>query len=135
MPDAPTPPSDPDESSPQQAVTSSARLPGIALLDRHLRYPYTYLVLLVLSALDVIMTWIILSVGGREANPIAEAVIDRWGLNGMIVYKFVLIAVFILICEAVGSLRDSAGRSLSRISLAIAAVPVVWSLILLTRYA
>ena len=62
----------------------------------------------------------------------AEAVIDEWGLNGMIIYKFALITLFILICEVVGTLRDPAGRMLSRISLLIAAVPVVWSLILLS---
>lgn len=125
-------PDDSGESGEDKDLKSSASLPGSALLNHHMRYVHSHAWLLLFSALDVIMTWIILNDGGREVNPIADAVIDAYGLDGMIVYKFVLIAFFIVICEAVGTLRDSAGRSLSRVSVAIAMVPVVWSLILLT---
>ena len=107
---------------------------GIAVLDRHMRYPYLYLGLIVLSAMDVVLTWTMFHYNAVEANPIAEWVIDLWGLNGMIVYKFVLIVVFILICEVVGSMRETAGRKLARVSLMIGLVPVVWSLFLLARY-
>ncbi len=96
-------------------------------------YPSAYAWLLLFSALDVILTWVILGMYGREVNPIARWVIDHWALNGMIVYKFALITVFILICEAVGHLREATGRSLSRVSVLIAAAPVVWSLFLLSR--
>ena len=131
MPDEPTPPIDPG----REQAPPPDRAPANGLLfNRHLRYPSAYLWLVLLSALDVMLTWTIFYAGGTEANPIAEAVIDQWGLNGMIVYKFALIGVFILICEGVGTLRDTTGRMLSRLSIAIAAVPVVWSLILLTQY-
>lgn len=119
-----------------RAAEPAAGLSLPALLNRHMRYPNAYAWLLLLSALDVMLTWVLLHFPeGYEANPIAAAVIDRWGLEGMVVYKFVLITVFILICEGVGSLRDTTGRALSRISLLIAAVPVVWSLFLLSRFA
>jgi len=130
---------DEHEQSGEPAEAEDARRPakttGFALLNHHLRYPRAYAWLLLFSALDVILTWIIINYGGSEANPVADAVIDRWELDGMVVYKFVLIAVFILICEGVGALRDSTGRVLSRVSIAIACVPVTWSLFLLARYA
>ena len=132
MPDEQPTPDEPQETN----VTQPAgQKPGLlaAILNRHMRYPSAYGWLLLLSALDVMLTWIILHYFmGAEVNPIARAVIDIWGLNGMIIYKFALITLFILICEGVGSLRDSAGRTLSRVSLLIASVPVVWSLFLLS---
>lgn len=127
---------DPDDSSQDSAAPAGVGVFGLHLLNRHMRYPNAYAWLLLLSALDVMLTWVLLHFPeGYEANPIAAAVIDRWGLEGMVVYKFLLITVFILICEGVGSLRDTTGRALSRISLLIAAVPVVWSLFLLSRFA
>ena len=133
MSEMPTPPIEPGEEQGDAAAKPSG-LAGLNLLNRHLRYPNAYLWLLLLSALDVMLTWTIFHFGGSEANPVAEAVIDQWGLEGMIIYKFSLITLFILICEGVGSLRETTGRMLSRLSIAIAAVPVVWSLILLTHY-
>ncbi len=116
-------------------VTGDVKPAPPGLHNHTLRYPYVYLWLLLLSAMDVLLTWTLFHQGAYEANPIAEYVIDRWQLNGMILYKFALITLFILICEVVGALRDATGRLLSRISILIAAVPVVWSLLLLARVA
>ena len=66
----------------------------IAVANRRTRYPIAYAWLLVISALDIILTWIILGKGGREVNPRAREVIDDWGLDGMIAYKFGLILFF-----------------------------------------
>lgn len=128
------PPSTPPEPDDDRAASRRATWSGL-ILDRHMRYPGAYVWLLLFSSLDVILTWLILNFGGREVNPIARRVIDHWGLNGMIVYKFVLITLFILICEVIGSHRDSTGQTLSRVSVVIAATPVVWSLVLLSHYA
>ena len=107
----------------------------LGLFNRHMRYPNAYTWLLLFSAMDVMLTWTIFHFGGSELNPIAKWVIAEWWLNGMIVYKFALILFFIMICEIVGSLREPTGRVLSRISVMIALVPIVWSLSLLARYA
>lgn len=107
----------------------------VGLINRRMHYPNTYVWLLLFSALDIMLTWVILHLRGQEVNPLARAVIDKWALNGMIIYKFALIIFFIMMCEIVGSLRMETGRMLSRTSVAIASVPVVWSLFLLARYA
>lgn len=99
-----------------------------------MHYPNAYTWLLLLSAMDVMLTWTIFYFGGSEINPVADAVIDVWGLNGMIIYKFVLILFFILICEIVGTLKHPTGKALSKMSVLIASVPVVWSLFLLARF-
>ena len=106
----------------------------VGLINRHMHYPNAYTWLLLMSSLDVMLTWVILFKEGQEVNPIANYVIDKWGLEGMIVYKFTLILFFITVCEIVGTLRRSTGLLLSRVSVAIAAFPVVWSLFLLARF-
>ena len=127
-------PQQPEQSANNVDVAAEAEPTEETLLSRHMHYPNAYVWLLLFSALDVMLTWVILLFGGAEANPVAERVIDRWGLNGMIIYKFALIVFFITICEVVGSLRENTGWVLSRISVMIAAVPVVWALFLLWRH-
>ena len=106
----------------------------LKLLSRHMRYPNAYAWLLLLSSMDIMLTWVILLFGGNEVNPVARWVIDHFELPGMIVYKFVLIVFFITICEVVGTLRDITGWLLSRFSVLIACVPVFWAMYLLARH-
>ena len=104
------------------------------LLTRHMRYPNAYVWLLLVSSMDIMMTWVILLVGGAEVNPLARWIIDKHQLPVMIVYKFALIVFFICICEIVGTLRDRTGSLLSKVSVAIGGVPVVWAMYLLARH-
>lgn len=104
------------------------------LLTRHMRYPNSYAWLLLVSSMDIMLTWTILLFGGSEVNPVARWVIDHFNLAGMIIYKFALIVFFICICEIVGTLRDSTGWLLSKASVAIGCVPVFWAMYLLARY-
>jgi len=106
----------------------------ISLLHRQMRYPNSYAWLLLLSSMDIMLTWVILLFGGSEVNPVARWIIDHYNLMGMIIYKFALIVFFIAICEIVGTLRDSTGWLLSKLSVMIACVPVAWAMYLLARY-
>ena len=100
--------------------------------NKPMMFPNAYTWLLLFSAMDIMLTWVILSrPDGREVNPLADAIIGSYGLTGAIVFKFAMVLVFIIVCEVVGRLRVSSGRLLSRIGVGIAAFPVVWSLFLL----
>lgn len=102
---------------------------------RPMLFPNAYTWLLLFSAMDIMLTWVILShPSGREVNALANMVIQRFGLEGAIVYKFGLVLFFIVLCEFVGRLRLNSGRGLSRVGIAIAAFPVVWSLWLLLNH-
>jgi len=128
-------PTSPDEQAAIDGHTVAAEPTGIIyLFTRTMHYPNAYTWLLLLSAMDIMLTWVILSFGGGEVNPLARWIIDHWQLTGMITYKFSLILFFIMICEIVGTLRDTTGLMLSRFSVCIAMVPVVWSLVLLARF-
>jgi hypothetical protein len=83
--------------------------------------------------MDIMLTWVILRKGGAEVNPIANLVIQGWGLPGAIVFKFTLTIFVILIAEVVGRQgRPRTARTLATLAVAISAMPVAYSLLLLT---
>ena len=77
------------------------------------RYPNTYVWFVFVSAMDIMLTWAILVLGGAEVNPVARVVINAWGLPGATLFKFSLTIFVILTCEIVGRHRDRLGRRLA----------------------
>ena len=95
-------------------------------------YPNQYTWLIFVSALDVMLTWVVLCVGGRETNVLAEAVVHRFGLPGLVGFKFALVLLVIVLCEWVGRRSLVAGRRLALASIAITCLPVAISFLLLS---
>jgi hypothetical protein len=94
-------------------------------------YPTQYVWFVFFSAMDVMMTWIVLWHGGREVNHWANTILQRWGLTGLVIFKFALVIVIILICEAVGHRHRAAGKKLATAAIAITCLPVALSFVLL----
>jgi hypothetical protein len=99
--------------------------------DRGVLYPNEYAWFVFMSAMDVMMTWIVLWRGGREMNQWADAVIHRWGLTGLVIFKFALVVLIIVICEAIGRRRRSAGKKLATVAIGITCLPVALAFVLL----
>ena len=119
----------------QQTPTRSTSSSEPELLSSpQMRYQSEYVWLIFFSSLDVMLTWAILRRGGEEVNPVAKLVIDWWGLNGAIAFKFALMLFVIISCEIIGRKRDRAGRILSRVGVTMSAMPVVYSLGLLVEH-
>ena len=97
-----------------------------------MRYQNSYALFVFVSCLDIILTWVILYRGGEEVNPVAQLVIDAWGLPGAIIFKLSLMLFVIIACEIVGRKSDLKGRVLALVAILISSFPVVWSLTLLT---
>lgn len=87
-------------------------------------YPTHYTWLVFVSALDVMFTWIVLHFGGWEVNGLAVAVLDHYGLIGIVLFKFALITLLIVLCECIGRLRFSAGRRLATFAIIVTLLPV-----------
>ncbi len=71
--------------------------------------------LIVLSLLDLLMTYVLLRqghLGFYEANPIARWWFVRWNIKGMIAFKFGVIAIVVAICEIVERQRPGWGRAI-----------------------
>ena len=96
-----------------------------------LLYPNGYVWLVFVSSLDFMLTWLILKLGGREVNPIADAVLSSSGYAGLVGYKFALVVLFIVMCETVGRRKRPVGRRLAMVGVAISSTPIVLSLWLL----
>ncbi|MDG2292178.1 MAG: DUF5658 family protein [Phycisphaerales bacterium] len=90
-------------------------------------HPNLYMWLVFVSALDVIMTRVILFFGGTEINPIADFVIDNWGRLGMSIFKFIIVAFVIIVCEFISRRNLAVSRRLAIASILISMVPVCWS--------
>lgn len=96
---------------------------------------------ILVGALDVFMTYVILrySAEGRtqnvliEGNPIARWILHQWGIKGMVIFKFIMIAVVATIAETVGRFRPQLGRNLLRLGTLVVGGVVVYSFFLLQR--
>ena len=93
-----------------------------------------YIWLVFVSSLDIMLTWVILRNGGEEVNPVAKLVIDAWGLNGAILFKFALVTFVIVSCEVVSRVRPRTAHGLIWFGVLISAFPPVWSIYLLIQY-
>ncbi len=88
-------------------------------------YPDAYGWIVFAGSLDVMMTWVVLGVGGTEVNAIADRALRHAGLSGLILLKFSVIALVLVICEYVGRRRPPVGRSIASIAIGLNALPVV----------
>ena len=99
-----------------------------------MRYENIYVWLIFIAALDIMLTWVVLYHGGREANVLAATILDHFGLPGMVVFKFALVLVVIAVCEAIGQRSALTGLTFARWAVALSCVPVVVGFtLLLTR--
>ena len=89
-----------------------------------MRLPLAYAGYVGLSALDGIGTGLILWLGGTEVNPIADAVLSRFGFPGMITFKFALVVLVIVICEHIVRQRPRTAKGVMAIAIAVSLVPV-----------
>ena len=72
------------------------------------------------GTLDVVMTFLVLrlSADGQtrstfiESNPVAQWVLARWGIQGLVAFKFLLTALVVVIAEVVGVVRPQLARAL-----------------------
>ncbi|MCG3137680.1 MAG: hypothetical protein HJJLKODD_01529 [Phycisphaerae bacterium] len=88
-------------------------------------YPNHYVWFVFLSALDLMLTWIILHRGGGEVNLLASSILGNWGLIGFVVYKFILVTLVLCICEYVGRKNRALGRKLATAGVVITSFPIV----------
>ena len=135
--------------SPRNAESGSGRsevskTPGIVdAQDREvglwelpeMKFQEHYVWLIFVGSLDIMLTWVILRNGGEEVNPVAKLVIDAWGLNGAIAFKFALTLFVIVACEAIARVRPLTALILIWFGVLISSFPPVWSVFLLAIHA
>lgn len=94
-------------------------------------YPNLYLWLIFVSTLDVILTRVVLFFGGTEVNPLADWVLGHFGRMGMSIFKFLIVAFVIIVCEYIGRRSWTTAHRLARVSIVISVIPVCWSCLII----
>lgn len=89
--------------------------------------------LLLVSALDVLLTGAVLARGGHELNPVANLVLSHWDIFGLTVFKYAIVTFYIVLVQEIASRHWSAARSTMLAGIAISALPVGWSAYLLAH--
>lgn len=110
-----------------EAVT--ARAPGESAEKRScgggVLFPQHYAWYVLAGSLDVIVTHAILHhFGGEEVNRIADALIQRFGVVGMVGLKYTSTILVVGICEYVGRRNFTLGRRLAVIAIGLSILPV-----------
>jgi len=112
----------------RRLVSPTAGMDGgasVAVRQRHeVLFLPLHMLFVVVSILDIFFTNLILSLDGREVNPIANLVLEHWAMNGMIAFKFCLVALVVIIIEEVGRQQYAKGRWLAIVSISISSVPI-----------
>lgn len=98
-----------------------------------MRYQHAYTWFVFLSAMDLMLTWIILHQDGRELNPLAKWVIDTMNLWGLVGFKFSLVVIVVMLCEVVGYRRPRLGHFVACLAVAITSAPVTLGMFLLIK--
>jgi hypothetical protein len=97
---------------------------------------------ILVSVLDVMMTYLMLSdvpePDGRvmfyESNPVARWFLEGWGLNGIVIFKFTMVAVVEVIAQIVAFRQLQLGRRLLEFGTLIVALVVLYSMYLLLTH-
>lgn len=98
---------------------------NVSPVRRSVLFPDHYAWYVLAATLDVIVTHQILhEFQGSEVNKIADALIARYGLLGMIGLKYSSIIVVVLICEFIGRRNVRLGRRLAVAAICLSALPV-----------
>lgn len=94
------------------------------MLREPILFPKMYWAYIALAAADVLLTTLILSVGGMELNAVGRAAFAIGGITGATFLKFTTVAIVLLVCEYTGRTRVGLGRALAYIAVSVSFVPV-----------
>ncbi|MBL0869592.1 MAG: hypothetical protein IBJ18_03330 [Phycisphaerales bacterium] len=85
--------------------------------------------------LDIMLTWVIMHLGGSEVNPLARAAIAAMGHWGLILIKLASIITVVAVVQILAQRNPQHARMLATIAIAIAAFPPTYALIQLAALA
>lgn len=89
---------------------------------------------ILVSAFDVFATYLLLARGDHvESNPVARFFFDRWNIDGMIAFKFVMVAFVCVIVQLIARKKVETARYLLIFLTLVVGAVVVYSIFLLSK--
>ncbi len=113
---------------------------GKSVFTRHLPLEHETALFVLVSALDLMMTWVLLyrSEGASaqivESNPIANYFLMRWGLKGMVGFKFGVVLFVCLVAQFIAIHDVRKGSFVLKVGTLVISGVVVYSLSLYLRH-
>lgn len=101
-----------------------AQAVALPLMKRTLSFGHLYFWYILLATLDLVTTVVILNLGGREANHVANMVLQASGPAGLLVMKYASVMLVVCICEFIAERRPGTGRFVAIAAIALSALPV-----------
>jgi hypothetical protein len=102
-----------------------------------LRLEVETLVYFIVNALDVWMTYLLLThekFEFIEANPLARYFLYGWGAKGLVWFKVSLVGLVTLICQVIARKRPDIARRVLLMAIAIVSGVVIYSMHLFVRH-
>ena len=104
------------------------------LFTGHLPLEQETSVFILVSMLDVFMTYILLRSGDfRESNPLADYFIRHWGSKGMIYFKLSMTAFVCVLTQIIALRKPTRAEFVLKIGTLIVGCVVIYSLVLFVR--
>lgn len=87
------------------------------------------------NALDVFMTFMLLYTGSfRESNEIANAVLQKFGISGMVFFKFAIVAVVTVIAQVIALKKPTTAKWVLNGGSVVVFGVVIYSVYLFVKY-
>lgn len=90
-------------------------------------------VFILVSVLDIFMTYALLRYGGHEANPIANFFLRRWNVQGMVFFKMALVAFVAILAQIIARRNLARASQVLILGTIIVTTVVLYSVTLLAR--
>ena len=103
------------------------------MFRQNVKYAQEYLAFVLLNLFDLFLTGYIFRFQGMEANGAAQAVIERWGYVGFVVYKFALVTIVVLACEAVAKKNPNLAKGIIYFGCLVYTCVVLYEIALITH--
>ena len=90
---------------------------------------------ILVNALDVFMTYILLNLEGfRESNALANYFLSRWGIRGMVYFKFSIVAFITVVAQIAARKNIRGGRWLLNFGTFVVSCVVIYSCYLMISW-
>ncbi len=111
---------------------STARSRRSSLLFGAFFHESETLIYVLLSAVDLLVTYFLLSQQSEnlqfvEANPFARFFLDRWGIKGMIYFKFAMVALVCVVTQIIARWKPMTARLVLWFAIVVMIYVVVYS--------
>jgi hypothetical protein len=130
---APHEPSDSVEQSAGASIERPARKSSFFRRELPLESETNFFILA--NALDVYLTYLLLQTNAfRESNEIANRILNRFGFNGMIAFKFAMVAFVCVVTQIIATKRLKTARFVLYLGIAVVLGVVIYSANLYYQY-